>query len=157
VLLYFCMCFPVIFISYLFLSISERIIEPADSLYDTPCSHHLDKTFSSKANYEFDHSEAPELLHVFSLTTHYSFTLNIVALLDLSSQVWSLSHLSLSFPQINPIAQVLLSCANITRTHHIIGVKSSHCFQSHILHGDRSISERSLSRSKRLVLGLKVG
>jgi hypothetical protein len=128
-----------------------------DSLYNAPCSRHLDKTFSSKANSEFVHNGAPELLPVISPATHYGFTLKVVARLALSSRVQSLSHLSLSLPQIDPIAQVLLSCANITRTHFIIGVKSSHCFQSHILRGDRAISERALSRSERLVSGLKVG
>jgi hypothetical protein len=62
-----------------------------------------------------------------------------------------------SLPQIDPIAQVLPSCTNITRTHFIIGVKSSHCFQIHIICGDHVISEKSLSISKRLVSGLKVG
>jgi hypothetical protein len=41
---------PVIFISYIFLSILERNFEPADSLYNAPCSRHLDKTLSFKAN-----------------------------------------------------------------------------------------------------------
>jgi hypothetical protein len=62
-----------------------------------------------------------------------------------------------SFPQIDPIAQVLLFCANITEAHFIMSVKSSRCSQSYILRGDRAISERALSRSERLVLGLKVG
>jgi hypothetical protein len=65
------MCFPVIFISYIFLSISERIIEPMDSLYNTPCSHHLEKMFSSQANSEFVHISVPELFPMFSPSTHY--------------------------------------------------------------------------------------
>jgi hypothetical protein len=119
---FFTYVLPVIFISYLFLSISERNFEPVDSLYNAPCSRHLDKMFSSKANSEFARSGAPELLPVFSHATHYGFTLKTVAHLALSSQVRSLSHLSLSFPQIDSIAQVSLSCTNITRTHHIKGV-----------------------------------
>jgi hypothetical protein len=95
--------------------------------------------------------------YVFLPTTHYGFTLKIVAHLALSSQVQSLSHLSLSFPQIDSITQVLLSCANITRTHYIKGVKASHYFQSHISHGDHAPLERALSRSERLFLGLKFG
>jgi hypothetical protein len=150
------MCFLLPFISYLILSISERIFEPVDSLYNAPCSRHLDKTFSSQANSEFVHNGALELLPVFFSCHTLRFTLKVVARLAFSSQIQSLSHL-LSLPQIDPIAQVLLFCANITRNHFTIGVKSSHCFQSHILRRDRAISERALSRSERLVSGLKVG
>jgi hypothetical protein len=102
----------------------------------TPCSRHLDKMFSSKDNFEFDHNGVPSYFLYFSPRHTLRFTMTIVSRLALSSQVQSLSHLSLSFPQIDSIAQVLLSCANITKIHHIKGVKSSQCFQSHISHKD---------------------
>jgi hypothetical protein len=82
------MCFLLsLFIS--FLSISERIFEPVDSLRNAPCSRHLDKTFSSKVNSEFIPQRCSELLLCFSPTTHYDFTLKIVARLAfiLSSSV----------------------------------------------------------------------
>jgi hypothetical protein len=119
-----------------------------DSLRRAPCSCHLDKMFSSKANFEFAHSGSPSYFLCFSPTTHYSFTLKTVAHLALSSQVQSLSHLSLSFPQIDSISQVLLSCANITIAHFIKGAKSSHCFQIHILHGDCAFRESPLQIRK---------
>jgi hypothetical protein len=155
--LYLRMCFLLPFISYLILSILERIFEPVDSLYNAPCSRHLDKTFSSQANSEFIHNGALELLPVFFLLPHFTvYTEGCCSPSLLLSNPVTESFVP-SLPQIDPIAQVLLFCTNITRNHFTIGVKSSHCFQSHILHGDHAISERALSRSERLVSGLKVG
>jgi hypothetical protein len=119
-----------------------------DSSRSVTCSRHLDKTFSSKANFEFAHNGAQSYFPCFSPATHYSFTLNIVACLALSSQFQSLSHLSLSFPQIDSIAQVLLSYTNITRDCFIKGVKSSHFFQIHILCGDRVVRDSPLQIRK---------
>jgi hypothetical protein len=111
------LCFLLPFISYLILSISKQIFEPVDSLYNAPCSRHLDKTFSSQANSEFVHNGALELLPVFFFHHTLWFTLKVVDRLAFSSRIQSLESFVLSLPQIDPIAQVLLFCANITRNH----------------------------------------
>jgi len=79
---------------------------------------------------------------------HYDFALNIVSLLALSSRAQSPIHLFLSFSQINSIAQVLLSGANVTRTHYIKDVKSFHCFKIHILCRDHASWEIPLQIQK---------
>ena len=117
---------PVIFYSYLFLSISERIFKPADSLYNAPCSHHLDKTFSSQDNLEFVHSDALEFSPFVFLPPH--FTTNTK---DCHSPSLFLSNpvtesFVPSLPQTDPIARVLLTYANITRSISSPVLKSSH-------------------------------
>jgi hypothetical protein len=128
-----------------------------DSLYCAPCSRHLDKAFSSRANSEFVHNDALEFAPSVFLPPH--FTINTEGCrspsLFLSNPVTE--SFVPSLPQTDPIAQVLLTCANITRSisSPVLNLAIIRKAISHA--GDRAISERALSRSERLVSGLKVG
>jgi hypothetical protein len=115
VLLYLHMCFLSSLISYLISSISERIFEPVDSLYCAPCSRHLDKMFSSQANFEFVHSGALELFPMFFLPPHFTVYTEVCCSPSLFLSNPVTESFSLSLPQTDSIARVLLFCANITR------------------------------------------
>jgi hypothetical protein len=133
VLLFFAYVFPVIFISYLF-CLFRNEFRTCGFVVQCPLFAPLrQKCFPLKLTLNSSTVGAPELLPVFfSRHTLRFYTEGCCSpSLILSSSVTE--SFVLSLPQIDSIAQVLLSCANITRTHFIIGVKSSHCFQSHIL------------------------
>jgi hypothetical protein len=114
---FLCVCFFLLsLIPYLISSILERIFKPTNSLYWAPCSCHLDKAFSSRANSEFVHSGALEFSPSVFLLPY--FTVNTKGcrspILFFSNPVTE--SFVPSLPQTDPIAQFLLTCANITRS-----------------------------------------
>jgi hypothetical protein len=117
-------------------------------LHKAPCSRHLDKNFLLKPNSEFARSGAPSYFLCFSPRHTLRFYTEDCCSpsLILSGSVTK-SFVSVIF--LNRLhSPSLISCTNITRTHYIKGVKSSHFFQIQISHGDRASRESPLQIQK---------